>query len=100
MHQADACQHLLSGEAADGLAGRNAAAGNIVLAVVPEPPLAPRVVGVALDRGGMSGSNIGLCEDQKPAISSCVTGFQPMGGRLPALYHFIPFLIQLLRHVR
>jgi len=48
MNEADAGQHLLAGEAADALTGD--AAARIVGAVVPEAPLAPRVVGVALDR--------------------------------------------------
>src|SRR5262249_44093238 len=58
MHEADARQHLLPGEAADGLAGRDTAAGRIVGAVVPVAPLAPWIVGVALDhRAGLVGQH-------------------------------------------
>src|ERR1043166_4181528 len=48
MNEADAREHLLPGEAADGLTLD--AAGRVVGAVVPEAPLPPGVVGVALDR--------------------------------------------------
>ena len=41
MHERDARQHLLAGEAAARLTRRDAAAGRIVGAVVPEPAACP-----------------------------------------------------------
>jgi hypothetical protein len=49
MHEADARQHLLAGEAAAGLARDAAGRDWVVGAAAPDPPLAPRVVGIALD---------------------------------------------------